>query len=62
MRLGIFGIKTQEALIIKIAQKTVNNNMPMMPLLALVNSHCYCGHLNGKNEMKKEKKRILKRI
>lgn len=52
--LKILDVETQEALIIKIAHKTVNNKMLMMPLLLLkfpfVNSNCYCGHLKGEKE------------
>lgn len=52
MNLGMSVIKTQEALIIKIAHKTVNNTMFMFLLLD-VNSNCYCGHLGME---KKERK------
>lgn len=52
MILKSLDVETQEALIIKIAHKTVNNKMLMMPLLLLpfVNSNCYCGHLVDEKE------------
>lgn len=48
-------VVTQEALIIKIAHKTAINKMPLL-LLTLVNSNCYCGHLEG------EKKTFFKNL
>lgn len=42
--------KTQEALIIKIAHKIVNNKMLIL-LLLVVNSNCYCGHLNRERDV-----------
>lgn len=44
---GISVKKTQVALIIKIAHKTVNNDIFML-LLLVVNSNCYCGHLRAR--------------
>lgn len=41
--------KTQEALIIKIAHKTVSNTIFML-LLLVVNSNCYCGHLRRRDD------------
>lgn len=49
MKLGSSVKKTQEALIIRIAHKTINNEKFML-LLLVVNSNCYCGHLRIKNE------------
>lgn len=48
-KLGSSVKKTQEALIIRIAHKTINNEKFML-LLLVVNSNCYCGHLRIKNE------------
>lgn len=56
MNLGISVRKTQEALIIKIAHKTVNNTIFML-LWLNVNSNCYCGHLR----MEKKKKKFYMR-
>lgn len=49
MNLGMSVIKTQEALIIKIAHKTVSNTIFML-LLLVVNSNCYCGHLRRRDD------------
>lgn len=49
MKLGSSAKRTQEALIIRIAHKTINNEKFML-LLLVVNSNCYCGHLRIKNE------------
>jgi hypothetical protein len=54
MNLDISVKKTQEALIIKIAHKTVNNTIFM--LLVVVNSNCYCGHLRMHRKKEKRKK------